>query len=515
MVRYRRVFSRELVTLVTISVACATVPLMPRCVDGEDSPMRNGVERRMAMERRLDLPLDWPVVDREHVTLGELLAHLRERHQLMVQWDIEALRLVLGEDSPLHALTGRQPAMPSYPELASVSSGETCLTCEPVGYGVPMGSPPVMVPPTLEVFGAPNSTISAAGPSVTASATWPSSMSAPVTPSRPPDPLSLSQQTPAAPTPSAPAPTQPASTQPASGKPVTSHPDAIFSPPIPRTDIHSADWTNPVHPKPIVVPTPLQACETLVVAEPNSAGDSERAEDQIARILEMPISTNIVALEQVSVEEGLRQLLAAVSPVGAMHLAGIGIPMTTRGLTFDLLVTGHSVMITTTLRAHSTKETRVYRLDPAATVSGEDLVRVITHTVRPWSWRGHSTEIAERLASRWPKESLHSPLVQWAQSMTFPVTQPGIGSWELNPAGDPETKRITVSTDDGIAALGQLLAGGADAVVHSLVAALEIVHHGDPPTGVIEAIPGFLVITQSQAAHREIRQLLDQIQLSD
>ena len=66
-------------------------------------------------------------------------------------------------------------------------------------------------------------------------------------------------------------------------------------------------------------------------------------------------------------------------------------------------------------------------------------------------------------------------------------------------------------SEETVAATGQLLAGGAVATVHSIVAALEIVHHGDPPTGVIESLPGILIITQSQAAHREIKELLDEL----
>jgi hypothetical protein len=61
---------------------------------------------------------------------------------------------------------------------------------------------------------------------------------------------------------------------------------------------------------------------------------------------------------------------------------------------------------------------------------------------------------------------------------------------------------------DTVAATGQLMAGGAVAVAHTIVAVMEIVHHGDPPTGVIESLPGILIITQSQAAHREIKELL-------
>jgi hypothetical protein len=51
------------------------------------------------------------------------------------------------------------------------------------------------------------------------------------------------------------------------------------------------------------------------------------------------------------------------------------------------------LIITTRLRANSAKETRIYRIGGLADTSPDHLVRVITHTVRPWSWRGQTMEI--------------------------------------------------------------------------------------------------------------------------
>jgi hypothetical protein len=223
----------------------------------------------------------------------------------------------------------------------------------------------------------------------------------------------------------------------------------------------------------------------------------EIVQARIETLLQLPIPAILVTLQRVSVEEALRQFLDAVSPAGSATLHAIGLPLPTRAWDLDLLIADDSLVITTRLRANSAKETRVYRIDHLSETTPEPLlVRVIMHTVRPWSWRGQTTEIAERLAVRWPKDtpaiSLDSLQLEGVISAALPAM-----------------------SEESVAGLGQLFAGGAEALVHSVVAALEIVHHGDPPTGVIESIPGFLVITQSQGAHREIGELLDQLTESE
>jgi hypothetical protein len=211
-------------------------------------------------------------------------------------------------------------------------------------------------------------------------------------------------------------------------------------------------------------------------------------------------------LERATVREGLEQLLGEVAVETAAIPFEIGLlPVTTRAWDLALVVDANSVLITTRLRANAMKETRVYRLGSLGEIPTESLVRIITHSVRPWSWRSRADEIAEQLASRWPKTSIPLPGIELSatEGIKFASTEGGgkapfIG---VAPGG----------SEEAVAATGQLLAGGAAATLHSLVAALEIAHHGDPPTAVIESLPGVLVITQSQAAHREIAALLNEL----
>ncbi len=60
--------------------------------------------------------------------------------------------------------------------------------------------------------------------------------------------------------------------------------------------------------------------------------------------------------------------------------------------------------------------------------------------------------------------------------------------------------------------LGGAVVNGLVTFTHATLNALEIMHYGDPPTGSIQTLPGKLVITQSQAAHREIAELLRQLE---
>ncbi len=229
-------------------------------------------------------------------------------------------------------------------------------------------------------------------------------------------------------------------------------------------------------------------------------------EAMIAKYLTSPISLSSVSLQRATVREGLRQLLDAVAGQTAAMPFSIGIPFTSRALALDLLVDESSVLITTQLRANAAKETRVYRLGALSEIPPELLERVITHSVRPWSWRNQANEIAQQLATRWPKTSIPLPKIELNATEGIKLTPAEEGSGEaLSPSAKPNVSEET------IVATGQLVAGGAVAMVHSIVAALEIVHHGDPPTGVIESLPQMLIITQSQAAHREIKELLDEL----
>ncbi|HVJ87590.1 MAG TPA: hypothetical protein VM452_18160, partial [Caulifigura sp.] len=152
--------------------------------------------------------------------------------------------------------------------------------------------------------------------------------------------------------------------------------------------------------------------------------------------------------------------------------------------------------------------------------------KTICHSIRPWSWRSQAGEIADRLAARFPKGNVKLPQFSMANSYLPDGVVPAAGAapqapmypppLSLNPASattssqSVELKPQEINPQD-LAALGQLLTGGAIAAVDAIVNTLEIVHYGDPPTGVMEVLPGMLVITQSQGAHREIAELLEEL----
>jgi hypothetical protein len=55
------------------------------------------------------------------------------------------------------------------------------------------------------------------------------------------------------------------------------------------------------------------------------------------------------------------------------------------------------------------------------------------------------------------------------------------------------------------------LVNGLVTMAQASLSAMEMIHFSDPPTGTIQTLPGKLIITQSQIAHREIADLLNQL----
>jgi hypothetical protein len=55
------------------------------------------------------------------------------------------------------------------------------------------------------------------------------------------------------------------------------------------------------------------------------------------------------------------------------------------------------------------------------------------------------------------------------------------------------------------------MVNGLVTFVQATVLGLEMAHHAEPPTGTIQVLGTKLVVTQSQAAHREIADLLKQL----
>ncbi len=464
--------------LAALLVVWVTVP----CA-GEDGLRSTAPDRRAAIEAKLDAPLNWPASDAGQVTLGDVLAHIRQEHGLTVRWDTAALGVLYGDESPFSDLLAGHAVFRSV-----VATQQPCY----VGPSVAMATGPVSAGtyqpnfpyPATNPYGSPTAAVygpQVAGPQI-------------------PGPLALPPQIPGPQDPAAQVVAQPNGY----GTP------ALATPPGP------AEPTVLVSPQDNLAPPPqVEApADPAISPDVDAVVESESEENVggaiIKTFLNLPVSVESVALEGATVREGLRQILDAVSgPTAGLFLMQFGIPVTSRALGLDLLVDQNSVLITTQLRANSHKETRVYRLDKLGDLPPEALVRVITHSVRPWSWRGQADEIATQLAARWPKSKSLMPFplpkfeVNVSDGINLSTKTESGGGEAVSAVQAPEF------SDDTVAATGQLLAGGALATVQSIVAALEIVHHGDPPTGVIEVLPGMLIITQSQAAHREIQELLD------
>ncbi len=432
---------------------------------GEPATYRSSL-RKAAIENILDAPLNWELGDREHVTLAELIEYVREEHQLQVRWDVSSLGMLYGDEAPLGDLLSTSLGGQASCSPPLVTNG---LTTYPSGTSLPGNYSSQAQYQQPNAYGAPTLTVAPAtpygpnpGPAIGAAATSPTPQAdnrftAPVR-----EVPQASQNVPAN-----------------SGQP----------PPAPQV---ADDRT--------VIPSPETPLADQPVPDAPTVSGSEAT---IAKFQTSSISLSAISLERATVREALHQLLDVVSIRTSAIPFQVGLPLTTRAMALDLLVDENSVLITTQLRANAKKETRIYRLGSLSEIPVESLERIITHSIRPWSWRNQANEIAEQLASRWPKTSVPLPNIELnaTEGITLKPAENGAAT-ALSGNAMPNVSASTV------AATGQLVAGGALATVHSIVAALEIVHHGDPPTGVIESLPGILIITQSQAAHREIQELL-------
>ncbi|MCA8998840.1 MAG: hypothetical protein KDA80_17710, partial [Planctomycetaceae bacterium] len=184
-------------------------------------------------------------------------------------------------------------------------------------------------------------------------------------------------------------------------------------------------------------------------------------------------------------------------------------------------VQDQSVLITTRLEANLQKETRVYKLPRGSELDSEELAGVIRRTIRPWSWRSQVDEIIGKIEMKWPEgatfkipEGLSIDLT--GNGSPIQIAQPYQNPPGASPSPESTTTTNSVKVDPeasikAMQAMGSLLSSSAIAFVHGLITSTEILHYADPPQGTIESLPGMLIISQSQGAHREIADLLEQI----
>lgn len=227
-----------------------------------------------------------------------------------------------------------------------------------------------------------------------------------------------------------------------------------------------------------------------------------------SRVLEMLLETEISTAGLNDGDASLETvLLNALDRVTTFYDASMieeemPIPFTyTHAYDLTLLHEKDHVVITTVMAANLKKTTQVYPVKHLAGIEEEDLMGVITKTIRPWSWRNQINSLVEQVSADLP-ESIDIPNIK--------LNLAGVVTGAENQTDSSDTGTTTVDLGM-LKAMGQLASSGAVAAAHTLISGTEMMHYADPPTADIEVLPGMLVITQSQGAHREIQDLLDQL----
>jgi hypothetical protein len=246
----------------------------------------------------------------------------------------------------------------------------------------------------------------------------------------------------------------------------------------------------------------------------NEESTTSHAAGSLEKLLNVEVAIQNLDLKNVSVATALRHAFDAVPSSTDLddELSGLPIMLTNASL-LDYVIEDDGLLITSRMNALTLKETRVYSVKNLKDFTPEQLAKVIRLSVRPWSWRSQLNDLGDQLKSgapRLPAEMVTTIVksgVQLVSDETGIVTDTAKVSGENSAA----TKDVQNSGAEQLTIDGNALVNGLVTVAQASVSALEILHFADPPTGTIQTLPGKLIITQSQAAHREIADLLKQL----
>ncbi len=238
------------------------------------------------------------------------------------------------------------------------------------------------------------------------------------------------------------------------------------------------------------------------------------------------VSTAQLRSKELSVEQILRRAIAQIAtPLDAAEEMS-GMPVAySHAYDWDLLIDENCVFITTRLHTNLHKVAKVYRIPADSELDAEEVALVLRKTIRPWSWQDQIDDVVEMVKFELPP------------GMTFP-SLPNISGLDLSKlagvdgiiqvqsvessdgsevaeASAPNTT-VTPTVDSAASllamkAMGSLMSSGTIAAAHAVVNTTEMVHFADPPTATVQVLPGMLIISQSQSAHKEIADLLEQI----
>ena len=409
----------------------------------------HGIEATLREAAGLEFAPDKPV------TVGDILDQLHRQHGLSIRFDYPTFASLYG--------LGPQTPHPDSPHSETLTT-EPPRTPKSIAPDTATTLPPGAVPPIHPASSrrTPEPVVRAQAPVATTSA-------------------AQAKESPAKPTATT-ANSETASTS-ASSEDVPASPVPPVPAPPPHVDSKSAEL----------------GCETF-----NSF---------LEHVLAIEVDVRHVDLRNVSVATALQVALEAL-PTPDLDDEGTGLPIPlTDASRFDFLAENDGVLITTRLQALTHKETRVYSVKHLKDISANQLATVIRQSVRPWSWRSRIDDIGEQLrasTAHVPAKALGSVLKAGYQ-MAADATGVSLASDQSDEKCGAKKEAADLSDAEAAEMLGNAVVNGLVTFAHTTLTALEIAHYADPPTGSIQTLPGKLIITQSQAAHREIADLLKQL----
>lgn len=522
----------------------------PATAQSADPAPAKHVSGRRNLEKLLHAPAGLDFGDRRRVTAKELLHELHVKHGISIRFDVPTFAAMFGvptapsaegpggsEGYPAAYLRDDVRYFPPGPKVASRSEPITGQAAAPGGpyrivfsqegngIAVPAGAVASVAAP---VYAAPVFAPVAAPLAATAPAAGPASALPPV---------------------GAPAAAAPAATAPAAAVPPVTAAPAVVAPaaagtapviragspravPAPRDpfSVNPAPAQPAAGPSPDAQPQPAPDADENPAAPPEVlrgllkgtdrpalppgvqgpcgiAIEAQPPRQSLDDLLKAEIDLDTVDVKQVSIATLLRLALdAAPLPSGAEDL-GLPIPLT-NAMLLDYLVEDDGLAITTRMRALTQKETRVYSIKHLSDLPPEQLARTIRHAVRPWSWRSQIADLGDQLkGTPLPAEALGSLLKTGVQ-----LVGAELGA-TVTTSDPPAAEKAEKRSDEALAAamLGNAMVNGLVTFVEATLSSIEMFHHAEPPTGTIQTLPGKLVIMQSQAAHREIAELLKQL----
>ncbi len=251
--------------------------------------------------------------------------------------------------------------------------------------------------------------------------------------------------------------------------------------------------------------------------------DEEKPQTNIIEeFLTFEVNIQTMCLKQANVSTVLRQLLDAMPIVFGIDAMEMPLPISlSNACLLDYVVEDDGLLITTRMQALSHKETRVYSVKHLKNLDAEQLAKIVRQSIRPWSWRSQINDLGDQLRGsvKIPSEMVKSIVTTGVQlaaaqsGATVSIGNPTVAIGDDDESSESPTPSVKSKKSEAeeLDALGNATVNGLVTLAHATVLSLEMVHHADFPTGTIFTLPGKLIVTQSQATHREIADLLKQL----